>query len=68
MKQLFAVVFLLVLPFLTILSEEKNNADDTAISQKALDVTKDKTLKSEKIISLYSFVKDQISEIKTQYG
>jgi len=68
MKQLFAVVFLLVLPFLTILSEEKNNADDIAISQKALDVTKDKTLKSEKIISLYSFVKDQISEIKTQYG
>ncbi len=68
MKQFFAIVFLLALPLLTVLSQEKNDGKDISISQKALEITKDKTLKAEKIISLYSFVKDQISEIKTQYG
>ena len=68
MKQFFAVMFLLALPLMSVLAEEKNDDNDTSIAQKAAETTKDQTGKSEKIISLYSFVKGQISEIKTQYG
>ncbi|MFA6290747.1 MAG: hypothetical protein WC637_03140 [Victivallales bacterium] len=68
MKHFFAAVFLIALPLLTVHAEEKNEGNDTAIGQKAAEITKDKSLKSEKIISLYSFVRDQISEITTQYG
>lgn len=68
MKKFFAVVFLLALPLMTVLSEGKNDENDTSISRKAAEITKDKALKSEKLLSLYSFVRDQISEISTQYG
>lgn len=68
MKKFIAVFFFLALPLLTVLSEEKNDENETLIIQKAAEMVKDKARKSEKIIAVHDFVKEQISEITTQYG
>lgn len=70
MKRLIfvSIVCVLALLFTGRICFAQEKETDDQINQKAAELTKDKSSKSDKIISLYSFVRDEIALVKTQYG
>ncbi len=68
MKRLLLCAALAAVPLIAAMAQDKTGDEADPLKQKAAELVKDKASKAEKVVAIYNFVRDEITQIPSKFG